>query len=555
MLSFEKAHNNGILLYMKSIKRTDVLIAGSGLSGLAAALMIPENYKVTLITKNNLGDCSTAWAQGGIAAVAAASDTFEKHFHDTIRNGHGLVDEKIALNIIEEAPNAINWLKKKDIEFTEENGITDLTLEAGHSERRIFYILDKTGRVIHKKLLDEILTKKNINIIDNQQIVDLITSNAKKNKKCLGAYIFDQKNKNVETYIAERIILATGGASKLYQFTSNPKTSTGDGIAIAWRAGCKIANMEFVQFHPTCLYHPNAKSFLISESLRGEGGKLLTPSKNSFMQKYDSREELAPRDIVARAIDTEMKKFGFLHVLLDISHKPESFVKKRFPIIYKKCLSLGIDITKEPIPVIPASHYTCGGVQAGIDGKTQVERLYVIGEAAHTGFHGANRLASNSLLECLVMAMKCTSHIRSISKERFSHGIEKLPEWDDSYVTESRENIVIEHNWAELRKIMWDYVGIVRSDKHLSRASQRIKIIENEINEYYHQHKLTSDLLELRNIIEVSNLIIKSAQIRKESRGLHCSEDYPSLSKNFKKNTYIDGKQNDYFLRLVTSKS
>ena len=541
---------------MNSIKRTDILIVGAGLSGLAVALMLPEKFKVTLITKDKFDACSTAWAQGGIAAVSSTSDSFEKHFHDTLKNGHGLVNKDVAEIIINEAPNVINWLIEKNIKFTKNHGSINLTLEGGHSERRIFHILDKTGKVIHNKLINEIKTKKNINIISNHQVIDLITkANTGKSKECLGAYVFNQKEKYVETYISKRVILATGGASKLYQFTSNPKTSTGDGIAIAWRAGCKITNMEFVQFHPTCLYHANAKSFLISESLRGEGGKLLTPQKNSFMDKYDSRKELAPRDIVARAIDFEMKKYGFSHVLLDISHKPASFIKKRFPIIYKKCLSLGIDITRIPIPVVPASHYTCGGVQAHINGKTEVKRLHVIGEAAHTGFHGANRLASNSLLECLVMAKECSENIKNISDANFSHGINKLPKWDDSYVSESKENIVISHNWDELRKIMWSYVGIVRSDRRLFRAAQRIKIIENEVNEYYHKHKLTSDLLELRNIIEVSNLIIKSALIRKESRGLHYSEDYPLLNKKFEKNTYIQGKQNDYFLELVTAKS
>ena len=542
---------------MNSIKRTDILIVGAGLSGLAVALMLPEKFKVTLITKDKFDACSTAWAQGGIAAASSTSDSFEKHFHDTLKNGHGLVNKDVAEIIINEAPNAINWLIEKNIKFTKNHGSINLTLEGGHSERRIFHILDKTGKVIHNKLINEIKTKKNINIISNHQVIDLITTKANtgKSKECLGAYVFNQKEKYVETYISKKVILATGGASKLYQFTSNPKTSTGDGIAIAWRAGCKITNMEFVQFHPTCLYHANAKSFLISESLRGEGGKLLTPQKNSFMDKYDSRKELAPRDIVARAIDFEMKKYGFSHVLLDISHKPASFIKKRFPIIYKKCLSLGIDITRIPIPVVPASHYTCGGVQAHVNGKTEVKRLHVIGEAAHTGFHGANRLASNSLLECLVMAKECSENIKNISDANFSHGINKLPKWDDSYVSESKENIVISHNWDELRKIMWSYVGIVRSDKRLFRAAQRIKIIENEVNEYYHKHKLTSDLLELRNIIEVSNLIIKSALIRKESRGLHYSEDYPLLNKAFEKNTYIQGKQNDYFLELVTAKS
>lgn len=542
---------------MNSIKRTDILIAGTGLSGLAVALMLPEKFKVTLITKDKFDACSTAWAQGGIAAVSSTSDSFEKHFNDTLKNGHGLVNKDVAETIINEAPNAINWLIEKNIKFTKNHGSINLTLEGGHSERRIFHILDKTGKVIHNKLINEIKTKKNINIISNHQVIDLITTKANtgKSKECLGAYVFNQKEKYVETYISKRVILATGGASKLYQFTSNPKTSTGDGIAIAWRAGCKITNMEFVQFHPTCLYHANAKSFLISESLRGEGGKLLTPQKDSFMDKYDSRRELAPRDIVARAIDFEMKKYGFSHVLLDMSHKPASFIKKRFPIIHKKCLSLGIDITKMPIPVVPASHYTCGGVQTHINGETEVKRLHVIGEAAHTGFHGANRLASNSLLECLVMAKECSENIKNISGVNFSHGINKLPKWDDSYVSESKENIVISHNWDELRKIMWSYVGIVRSDKRLFRAAQRIKIIENEVNEYYHKHKLTSDLLELRNIIEVSNLIIKSALIRKESRGLHYSEDYPLLNKKFEKNTYIQGKQNDYFLELITAKS
>ena len=542
---------------MNSIKRTDILIAGTGLSGLAVALMLPEKFKVTLITKDKFDACSTAWAQGGIAAVSSTSDSFEKHFNDTLKNGHGLVNKDVAETIINEAPNAINWLIEKNIKFTKNHGSINLTLEGGHSERRIFHILDKTGKVIHNKLINEIKTKKNINIISNHQVIDLITTKANtgKSKECLGAYVFNQKEKYVETYISKKVILATGGASKLYQFTSNPKTSTGDGIAIAWRAGCKITNMEFVQFHPTCLYHANAKSFLISESLRGEGGKLLTPQKDSFMDKYDSRRELAPRDIVARAIDFEMKKYGFSHVLLDISHKPASFIKKRFPIIHKKCLSLGIDITRMPIPVVPASHYTCGGVQTHINGETEVKRLHVIGEAAHTGFHGANRLASNSLLECLVMAKECSENIKNISDTNFSHGINKLPKWDDIYVSESKENIVISHNWDELRKIMWSYVGIVRSDKRLFRAAQRIKIIENEVNEYYHKHKLTSDLLELRNIIEVSNLIIKSALIRKESRGLHYSEDYPLLNKKFEKNTYIQGKQNDYFLELITAKS
>ena len=538
---------------MDTIKRTDVLIVGSGLSGLATALMIPDKFEITLITKDKLSNCSTAWAQGGIAAVLASSDSFKKHFDDTVENGHGLVDESIAASIIKEGPDIINWLTEKKVKFTKNDSHIDLTLEAGHSERRILHIMDKTGKIVHEKLIKQIKARKNIKIIENHQAIDLITSGSKasKFKKCLGAYVFDKQKRYVKTYMSKKVIIATGGASKLYQFTSNPKTSTGDGIAIAWRAGCKIVNMEFVQFHPTCLYHPHSRSFLISESLRGEGGKLLTPLKKSFMEKYDNRKELAPRDVVARAIDFEMKKFGFSNILLDISHKSSIFIKKRFPAIYKKCLTLGIDITKSPIPVVPASHYTCGGVQTDIAGKTEIDGLYVIGESAHTGFHGANRLASNSLLECLVMAKKCAQSIKVITKSNFHN----LPKWDDSYVSESNENIIISHNWDELRKIMWNYVGIVRSNKRLHRAMQRIKIIKDEVNEYYHKHKLTSDLLELRNIIEVSDLIIRSALSRKESRGLHYSEDYPLSKKEFKKNTYVYGKQTDYFLKLVKAKS
>ena len=345
---------------MSSIKRTDILVVGSGLSGLAIALMIPDKFRITLISKCTLDDCSTAWAQGGIAAVSSSSDSFAKHYNDTIKSGHGLADKDVAMSIIKEAPDSIKWLIKKNIKFTKTNSSINLALEAGHSERRIHHIMDNTGKIIHSKLLEEVRAKKNISIVEYHQVIDLITSGGETNKfrNCLGAYIFNKKKKCVETYISEKVIMATGGASKLYQFTSNPKTSTGDGIAIAWRAGCKIANMEFIQFHPTCLYHPHAKSFLISESLRGEGGKLLTPLNKPFMGKYDSREELAPRDIIARAIDFEMKRFGFSNVLLNISHKSSTFIKKRFPIIYKKCLSVGIDITKKPIPVVPASHYT-----------------------------------------------------------------------------------------------------------------------------------------------------------------------------------------------------
>ena len=542
---------------MNNIKNTDVLIVGSGLSGLTAALMLPNDIKITLITKGKINQCSTSWAQGGIAAVLAETDSFKKHLNDTIHNGQGLVNKDVAMTIIKEAPFCIQWLINNDIQFTKTKNKINLTLEGGHSERRIAYIKDKTGLVIHNKLSDILKSKKNIKIIEECQIIDLIVkkNTATKRKECLGAYLYQKKVNKILTIHSKYLIMGTGGASKIYQFTSNPKTSTGDGVAVAWRAGCTISNVEFIQFHPTCLYHPSIKSFLISESLRGEGGKLLTPDGNTFMEKYDNRKELASRDIVARAIDNEMKTHGYSNVFLDISHESSSFIKKRFPLIYDKCLSVGIDITKERIPVVPASHYTCGGVKTDVAGKTEIDNFFVVGESAHTGFHGANRLASNSLLECLVMSKKCTELlIKDITTNEKIQEPNKLPTWDDSFVSESNENIIISHNWDELRKIMWNYVGIVRSDKRLTRAQERLKIIEREVNEYYYKYKISSDLLELRNIIQVSNLIIKSALKRKESRGLHYSLDYPISKKSFQCDTHITGKKDNSFLKLVNLK-
>lgn len=538
---------------MRINKNTDILIVGSGIAGLSAALMLPNNLKVTLITKGYSKDCSTSWAQGGIATVLSETDSFKKHINDTIKNGVGLVDKDIATSIINGGPSCINWLQSQGILFTTKNNEIDLTLEGAHSERRIAYIRDETGSIIHKVLSEKIKLKKNIEVLEENSLVDLITENndLDNTNRCLGAYIFSTSTNDIFTVKAKKIILATGGASKLYQFTSNPNTSTGDGIAAAWRAGCTVSNMEFIQFHPTCLYHPNIKSFLISESLRGEGGILYTPDNKRFMQDYDIREELASRDVVARAIDNEMKIHGYSNVYLDISHKSSSFIKKRFPTIYKKCLSVGIDITKERIPVVPASHYTCGGVKTKVDGNTEIKNLYVIGESAHTGFHGANRLASNSLLECLVMSKKCIESIRN-SKEVSND--KSLPEWDDSLVTESEDKFAISHNWADLRKIMWNYVGIVRSDKRLKIALEKIDLIEKEVNEHYYKHKINIDLLELRNIIHVSKLIIKSAMLRKESRGLHYSIDYQNISKKYEKNTYIKGRKNEYNLKLVKFK-
>jgi len=534
-------------------KNTDVLIVGSGIAGLSAALMLPSDVKITLITKGDSKSCSTSWAQGGIASVLSETDSFEKHLNDTISNGSGIVNKNVASTIIKEGPYCINWLKSHGVPFTEKDNKIDLTLEGAHSERRIAYIKDETGAVIHKILNDKVKLNKNINILEGSSLVDLITEKNSSNNKnnCIGAYVFCKDTKNIFTVKAKKVILATGGASKIYQFTSNPNTSTGDGIAAAWRAGCSVVNMEFIQFHPTCLYHPDIKSFLISESLRGEGGILYTPDNVRFMGNYDERKELASRDVVARAIDNEMKIHGYSNVYLDISHMSSNFIKKRFPTIYKKCMGVGIDITKEQIPVIPASHYTCGGVKTDVSGKTEINNLYVIGESAHTGFHGANRLASNSLLECLVMSKKCIEDIKS---SRHASDNKLLPKWDDSLVTESEEKFAISHNWDELRKIMWNYVGIVRSNNRLKIALEKIDLIEKEVNEHYYQHRISVDLLELRNIIHVSKLIIKSAMLRKESRGLHYSIDYQKTSKTFEKNTYIKGRKNQYHLKLVRFK-
>ena len=534
-------------------KNTDVLIVGSGIAGLSAALMLPNDVKITLITKGDSKSCSTSWAQGGIASVLSETDSFEKHLNDTISNGNGIVNKNVASTIIKEGPYCINWLKSHGVPFTEKDNKIDLTLEGAHSERRIAYIKDETGAVIHKILNDKVKLNKNINILEGSSLVDLITQKNSSNNKnnCIGAYVFCKNTKIIFTIKAKKVILATGGASKIYQFTSNPNTSTGDGIAAAWRAGCSVVNMEFIQFHPTCLYHPDIKSFLISESLRGEGGILYTPDNIRFMGNYDERKELASRDVVARAIDNEMKMHGYNNVYLDISHMSSNFIKKRFPTIYKKCMSIGIDITKEQIPVIPASHYTCGGVQTDVNGKTEINNLYVIGESAHTGFHGANRLASNSLLECLVMSKKCIEDIKY--SEQISDN-KLLPKWDDSLVTESEEKFAISHNWDELRKIMWNYVGIVRSDNRLKIALEKINLIEKEVNEHYYQHRISVDLLELRNIIHVSKLIIKSAMLRKESRGLHYSIDYKKTNTKYAQNTYIKGRKNEYHLKLVRFK-
>ena len=535
---------------MSSFRNTDILIIGSGLSGLSAALMLPDNLKITLITKTTLDECSTSWAQGGIASVLSNDDKFDIHVEDTLTNGHELNNRDVVEKIIKNGPSMINWLVNQKIKFSNKNRKLDLTLEGGHSKRRIVHAKDQTGKIIHDSLDKIVRNKKNITVKENLQVIDVICRGNSENKYCIGAYVYDSEINKVITYSSKKVILATGGAGKIYQYTTNPNTSTGDGIAIAWRAGCTISNMEFIQFHPTCLYHPEVKSFLISESMRGEGAKLLDIHGKPFMHKYDDREELAPRDIVARAIDNEIKANDNDFVYLDISMKSSEYIMNRFPSIYKKCKSIDIDITKSPIPVVPASHYTCGGVNTDIHGRTNIKNLYVIGESAHTGFHGANRLASNSLLECLVMSKYCSIDVNENIDYSMPH-YGNIMNWDDTYVTKSKESYKISHNWGDIRKLMWNYVGIVRSHKNLNLALEKINIIEKEVMNYYQQYSISSDFLELRNIVQVSKLITKSALERKESRGLHYCEDFPKTLNKYNRNTELSKDSFNQNLQLV----
>ncbi len=525
---------------MKLSLNYDVVIVGSGLSGLSTALFLAEKSKnIALITKKSLKDCSSYYAQGGIASVIDKDDSIENHIKDTLIAGDGLCNEKAVRYIIENSPDAIKWLVSMGVKFTaDEEHLSGfhLTKEGGHSFRRILHIADGTGEAIINTLIQKVKSHPNISIFENHIAVDLITNNKIKlphlpleQDYCYGLYVLNQKNQ-VITFSAPYTILATGGAAKVYLYTTNPDTTTGDGIAIAFRAGCNIANMEFIQFHPTCLYHNNAKSFLISEAVRGEGGILKLPNGKRFMVNHDKRLELAPRDIVARAIDFEMKKYGLDHVYLDISYKSQAFIKDHFPNIYKTCKNLGIDITKEPIPVVPAAHYTCGGIVTDLNGKTNIKNLYAIGECASTGLHGANRLASNSLLECLIISKSAANDILN-SK---NINIPDLPNWDESQVCDNDEEVIISHNWDELRRTMWDYVGIFRTNKRLERAIHRVNLLKNEIHEYYSNFKLSADLIELRNLALTAELIIKSAQMRHESRGLHYSKNYPEKSNTIK---------------------
>ncbi len=508
----------------------DALIIGTGASGLTLALHLPKEWKIALVSKGTLDTGSTQWAQGGVAAVLDHGDSIEKHVQDTLTAGAGLCNESAVRFTVENSTESIKWLIDQGVPFTTDSEADfgfHLTREGGHSHRRIIHAADATGRAISDTLIKKIKTKDNITLLEKHTAVDIITSRklGLPENRCLGAYILNQQSGEVVTIHSQFVGLSTGGAAKTYLYTSNPDGTSGDGIAMAWRAGCRVSNMEFNQFHPTCLYHPHAKNFLISEAVRGEGGRLLLPNGERFMHRFDERKELAPRDIVARAIDHEMKRLGVDHVFLDISHKDDDFIKSHFPTIYKRCLKFGIDITKEAIPVVPAAHYTCGGVKTDHSGRTDIPGLYAIGECAHTGLHGANRLASNSLLECLVYASSAAEHMKQV----FNKGLSDvdIPPWDDTQVTDSDEDVVISHNWDEVRRFMWDYVGIVRTSKRLKRAKNRIGLLQDEILEYYSNYKVSNDLLELRNLVMVAQLIIEAAISRKESRGLHFTLDFP----------------------------
>ncbi|WP_455223506.1 L-aspartate oxidase [Kaarinaea lacus] len=517
---------------MTPTHKYDILIFGTGAAGLTLALQLDRRYQIALISKGSLHAGSTWYAQGGISAVIDPEDSIDSHVTDTLNAGAGLCSESVVRFVVEHSKEEIDWLIKLGVPFThiEENNEKSpyhLTTEGGHSHRRVIHCKDATGHALSKTLIARVKERSNIHIFENHIAIDLITS-AKLNQfpqRVLGAYVHNKETGHTETFQANKVILASGGASKVYLYTSNPDVSTGDGVAMAWRAGCRIANMEFIQFHPTCLYHPHAKSYLISEAVRGEGGHLLLPDGTRFMMEVDPRAELAPRDIVARAIDHEMKKRGLDCVYLDISFKPEDFIKSHFPTIYRRCLEFGYDITKQPIPVVPAAHYTCGGIVTNQHGQTDINGLYAIGETACTGMHGANRMASNSLLECLVFGAAAAKHINASKPIHETFTV--LPDWDESRVTDSDEEIVVAHNWDEIRSFMWDYVGIVRTNKRLERAMRRVNLLSKEIFEYYSNFRVTNDLIELRNLVDVAELIIRSAMARKESRGLHYTLDYP----------------------------
>ena len=528
----------------------DILIIGSGAAGLSLALKLADQSNVAILSKDALIEGATLYAQGGVSAALDKHDSIESHVQDTLITGVGLCNPEIVRFVVERAQESIDWLVNMGVDFTRSNESSKTTSpfhlhkEGGHSHRRVIHAADATGKAIETTLESRVRKHKNIALFEHHVAVDLITTHklSKNRRRCTGAYVLDSREKKVKVFRARNVVLATGGAGKVYLYTSNPDSCTGDGIAMASRIGCRIANMEFIQFHPTCLYHPMAKSFLISEALRGEGAKLLLKNGNAFMHRYDKRQELAPRDIVAKAIDHEMKRLGHDCVYLDISNKSTEFIEQHFPNIYKHCLNLGINISTEPIPVVPAAHYTCGGVLINKNGQTDIPGLYAIGEVSYSGLHGANRMASNSLLECFVFAHSAYKHIQQNLSELDMP--EKIPEWDESRVTNSDEEVVVSHNWDEIRRFMWDYVGIVRTTKRLHRAHHRIKLLQSEITEYYGNFRITKDLIELRNLALVAELIIKSALRRKESRGLHYTTDFPVTNNiDTPKDTIIETKK------------
>lgn len=513
---------------MSKFHSHDVLIIGSGAAGLTTALNLSSDLDIAVISKTTLDSGSTQWAQGGIAAVLDETDSEEAHVADTLNAGAGLCHEDAVRRTVRDGQKSIEWLVQQGVHFTQSDGEHfHLTREGGHSHRRIIHAADATGQAVSAALCQRTRDAANIHVYENRMALDLITH--KKlflpGNRCVGAYVFNRESQEVELFQARFVVLATGGASKAYLYTSNPDGATGDGIAIAWRAGCRVGNMEFNQFHPTCLYHPRAKSFLISEAVRGEGGHLLLPDGSRFMHRFDERGELAPRDIVARAIDHEMKRLGADCLYLDISHRPADFITEHFPTIAERCREYGIDITREPIPIVPAAHYTCGGIVVDEQARTDVNQLYAVGESSFTGLHGANRMASNSLLECLVYGRAAALDIN----EQIRHVPEppQAPHWDESRVRDSDEDVVIAHNWDELRHFMWDYVGIVRTTKRLQRAKHRVDMLHSEIREFYSNYRVSNDLLELRNLVSVADLIICSALQRRESRGLHYNLDFP----------------------------
>ncbi|MDD2940010.1 MAG: L-aspartate oxidase [Acinetobacter harbinensis] len=516
----------------------DVIIVGSGGAGLSLALSLPDHFNIAVLAKSTLTEASTFYAQGGVAAVLDETDSIEQHIDDTMIAGADLCEMQAVAQTVKGGKPTVDFLLKHGVQFTlDEQEQLHLTREGGHSQRRIIHAADATGRAISTTLVQRAEEKSNIHIFENYIAIDVITSQKlgldEQHNRALGLYALDEKTEKVHTFLAPSTALACGGAMKAYLYTSNPDIATGDGIAMAYRAGCRVANMEFNQFHPTCLYHPQARSFLITEAMRGEGAYLRLPDGERFMLRFDERAELAPRDIVARAIDYEIKRLGIRHVWLDITHKPTEFITEHFPTLYARLLELGIDITKEMIPVVPAAHYTCGGVVVDEHSQTDIAGLYAIGETSYTGLHGANRMASNSLLECFVYGMSAAEHIENQFNP--THSTLDVPVWDDSQVMNPDEEVVILQNWDELRQTMWNYVGIVRSTKRLERALHRIEMLKKEITEYYHDYHVSKNLIELRNLVLVSEMIVRCAMQRKESRGLHFTLDYPELSSELRK--------------------